>query len=230
MKRVLIIEDDPVMVALERHHLERNMFKVDVATMGVEGVNKALNGDYSLIIRDVMLPDASGFDVCRTLRETLDIPIVMVTSKNESEDTITGLHTGADDYITKPFDTEVFVARVEANIAQYERIKQAASKPTKEINSGSIRVLTESRRVFVDDREVVVKNKEYELLLFLIENQDFVFSREMLYQRVWGMDSFGDTATVSVHINRLREKIGDDPARPQHIQTVRGAGYRFNAK
>jgi DNA-binding response OmpR family regulator len=174
-----------------------------------------------------MLPGIDGFDVCRKLRETLDIPIIMVTAKQEDIDTIKGLNFGASDYITKPFSPNVLIARVKAHIAQYERLKQSDEKPMEEIIFGNIRIQTYSRRVFVNGTEVDIKNKEYELLMFLISNRNIVFNKDTLYERIWGFDALGDNATVAVHINRLREKIEDEPSNPKHIQTVRGAGYRF---
>jgi len=184
---------------------------------------------YDLILLDLMLPGIDGFEVCRKLRDTLDIPIIMVTAKQEDIDMIKGLNTGADDYITKPFSPNVLVAHVKANIAQYERLKQSGMKKPDEIKASNIRVQTNSRRVFVREKEVEVKNKEYELLLFLMTNMNIVFNKETLYERIWGFDALGDNATVAVHINRLREKIEDEPSNPKYIQTVWGAGYRFMA-
>ena len=227
MKRVLIIEDDPQIAEIERDYLAINNFEVEIAQTGEEGIQMALANHYDLIILDLMLPGTDGFGVCSKLRETLDIPIIMVTAKQEDIDTIKGLNMGADDYITKPFSPNVLVAHVKANIAQYDRLKESGGVKPSEVKVGHIRILTDSRSVFVNDMEVEVKNKEYELLLFLVENKDRVFSRETLYERIWGLDALGDNITVAVHINRLREKIEDEPSQPKYIQTVRGAGYRF---
>ena len=227
MKKILIIEDDPQIAKIEKDYLSINNFDADIAATGHTGIQMALDGQYDLILLDLMLPGIDGFDVCRKLRETLDIPIIMVTAKQEDIDTIKGLNMGADDYITKPFSPNVLIARVKANFAQYERLKQSGGKVADEINAGNIRVQTGSRRVFVGDKEVDIKNKEYELLLFLINNANIVFDRETLYERIWGLDALGDNATVAVHINRLREKVEDEPSNPKHIQTVWGAGYRF---
>jgi len=229
MKKVLIIEDDPQIAKIEKDYLTINNFEADIAATGEDGIRMALAGQYDLIILDLMLPGTDGFGVCQKLRETLDIPIIMVTAKQEDIDTIKGLNMGADDYITKPFSPNVLIAHVKANIAQYERLKQAGGAKPKEIAAGNIRIITEARRVFVNDKEVDVKNKEYELLLFLVNNKDMIFSRETLYERIWGFDALGDSATVAVHINRLREKMEDEPSQPKYIQTVRGAGYRFKA-
>ena len=227
MKRVLIVEDDPQIATIERDYLAVNGFDADIASAGDEGIQMAESGQYDLVILDLMLPGTDGLTVCRKLRETLDIPIIMVTAKSEDIDMIKGLGLGADDYITKPFSPNVLIAHVKANLAQHERLKQSGMRATSEINAGSIRINTGSRRVFLRDKEVEVKNKEYELLLFLITNIDMVFSKDTLYERIWGFDAMGDNATVAVHIGRLREKIEDDPSNPKHIQTVWGAGYRF---
>ena len=229
MKRILIIEDDPHIAKLETDYLTTHDFEVWVADTGDKGVQMALTMKYDLILLDLMLPGIDGFEVCRKLRETLDIPIIMVTAKQEDIDMIKGLNTGADDYITKPFSPNVLVAHVKANIAQYERLKQSGMKKPDEIKASNIRVQTNSRRVFVREKEVEVKNKEYELLLFLMTNMNIVFNKETLYERIWGFDALGDNATVAVHINRLREKIEDEPSNPKYIQTVWGAGYRFMA-
>lgn len=228
MKKILIIEDDSAIAAIERDYLEINEFIVEIASDGICGLNRALEGDFDLILLDLMLPGMDGFSVCRKLREKLDIPILMVTAKQEDIDKIRGLGIGADDYIEKPFSPGVLVARIKANLAQYKRLREsqrAVSEP--EIKIGSMRINTGSHRVFVNDAEISLKNKEYELLVFLVKNADIVFDKDTLYERIWGYDALGDTATVSVHINRLREKIEVDSGNPQYIQTVWGAGYRF---
>lgn len=226
MAKILIIEDDVSIAAIERDYLEIDGFEVEIVTDGVQGLNHALGGDVDLILLDLMLPGMDGFAVCRKLREKLDIPILMVTARQEDIDKIRGLGLGADDYIEKPFSPSVLVARVKANLAQYRRLSERNKAPS-EISLGGICINTGTRRVFVDGREVELKNKEYELLLFLMLNVDMVFDRETLYEKVWGIDAMGDNATVAVHINRLREKIEADPANPHYIETVWGAGYRF---
>lgn len=228
MKKILIIEDDSSIAAIERDYLEIEHFQVEIAGDGTKGLENALSGGFDLILLDLMLPGIDGFTVCRKLREKLDIPILMITARREDIDKIRGLGLGADDYIEKPFSPSVLVARVKAHLAQYYRLKQTG-KPKAEIGIGAIRVNTDAHRVYVNDEEKELKNKEYELLLFLMINADIVFSRETLYEKIWGMDAMGDNATVAVHINRLREKIETDPANPRYIQTVWGAGYRFKA-
>lgn len=226
MGKILIVEDDAAIAAIERDYLEINQFEVEIAADGVTGLNRGSSGEFDLILLDLMLPGMDGFAVCRKLRERVDIPILMVTARREDIDKIRGLGLGADDYIEKPFSPSVLVARVKANLAQYHRLAGTQKQPS-EITLGGIRVNTDTHRVFVDNQEIELKNKEYELLLFLMLHVDMVFDRETLYEKVWGLDAMGDNATVAVHINRLREKIERDPSKPRYIETVWGAGYRF---
>lgn len=226
MEKILIIEDDAAIAEIERDYLEIDGFSVEIASDGLTGLNRGLSGEFGLILLDLMLPGLDGFTLCRKLREKLDIPILMVTARREDIDKIRGLGLGADDYIEKPFSPSVLVARVKANLCQYRRLA-GGGRNASEIALGGIRLNTGTHRVFVNDREVELKNKEYELLLFLMLNVDMVFDRETLYEKVWGLDAMGDNATVAVHINRLREKIEENPAKPRHIETVWGAGYRF---
>ena len=227
MEKILIIEDDEAIAAIERDYLVIDHFEVEIAPDGRSGMEKALQGGFDLILLDLMIPGIDGFTVCRKLREALDIPILMVTARREDIDKIRGLGLGADDYIEKPFSPSVLVARVKAHLAQYARLKKTDRSAPIQLTIGNIRINTDTRRVYVNDIEVELKNKEYELLLFLALNADVVFNREMLYERIWGMDAMGDNATVAVHINRLRDKLEEDPGNPRHIQTVRGAGYRL---
>jgi two-component system response regulator RegX3 len=229
MGKILIIEDDTDIAAIERDYLAIDHFEVEIAPDGKSGMEKALQGGFDLILLDLMLPGMDGFAVCRELRETLDVPILMVTARREDIDKIRGLGLGADDYIEKPFSPSVLVARVKAHLARYARLKQTGRTTPAQISMGNIRINTDTRRVYANGSEIDLKNKEYELLLFMVLNADVVFSRETLYERIWGMDAMGDNATVAVHINRLRDKIEEDPGNPRYIQTVRGAGYRFRA-
>lgn len=226
MERILIVEDDDSIAMIEQDYLEMNGFAVEIASDGAMGLQKGLSGTFDLILLDVMLPKMDGFSVCKRLREKIDIPILMVTAKQEDIDKIRGLGLGADDYIEKPFSPSVLVARVKANLAQYQRICGKTKRKT-EIIIGKIRLNENTHRVYVGDKEVELKNREYELLRFLMWNVDMVFDRETLYEQVWGMDAMGDNATVAVHINRLREKLEKDPSNPEYIETVWGAGYRF---
>ena len=227
MEKILIIEDDTAIADIERDYLTLSGYDVHLATDGEEGLHLGLSGDMDLILLDLMLPGMDGFAVCRKLREHTDIPILMVTARQEDIDKIRGLGLGADDYIEKPFSPSVLVARVKAHLARYQRLTQSDRRPTGDIEIGGIRLNEQTHRVFVDGKEVALKNKEYELLLFFMLNVDTVFSREILYERIWGLDAMGDNATVAVHINRLRAKIEHDPENPRYIQTVWGAGYRF---
>lgn len=227
MDKILIIEDDNDIAEVERDYLNINGFDADICDNGINGIDLEKENHYSLILLDLMLPGIDGFTVCRKLREITDVPILMVTARKEDIDKIRGLGLGADDYIEKPFSPNVLVARVKANLAQYHRLKQQDGKKDTVIAMGEYEINTSTRRVYFHGKEVELKNKEYELFLFLVINADIVFDKETLYEKIWGFDSFGDTATVAVHINRLREKLEDNPSQPKHIQTVWGAGYRF---
>ena len=223
MAHILIIEDDRVIARIEKDYLEMSGFAVTLAEDGETGCRTALSGQFDLILLDVMLPGMDGFTVLQTLRQQLDVPILLVTARTEDPDKIRGLGLGADDYIEKPFSPGVLVARIRANLNQYARLKQGGR--SQQLRSGALTLDPPSRRVFLDGQEVSLKNKEYELLLFFMRNPGLVFDRETLYERVWGLEALGDNATVAVHINRLREKLGE-----HYIQTVRGAGYRFQSE
>lgn len=230
MKKILIIEDDELIAQLERDYLEINGFEIEIATSGDVGLEFALNKDFDLIILDLMLPSKDGFQICREIRKIKEIPIIMVTAKKESIDKIRGLGLGADDYIVKPFDPSELVARVNAHLSRYSRLTTVDKKDDSElgvINFGRVKILTQAWRVYVDEKEVKFANKEFELLLFLATNPNIVFSKPTLLDRIWGLDCFGDVATVTVHINRIREKIEEDSSNPKFIETVWGAGYRF---
>jgi DNA-binding response OmpR family regulator len=227
---ILIIEDDLAIAEIEKDFLEMNGFTVTIETDGKKGMDLALSGKFNLILLDLMLPGKDGYEICRLIRSKIDVPILIVSAKNEDMDKVRGLGLGADDYIPKPFSPTELAARVKAHIAQYERLKTGSvqGKNDQEITAGSLLVNPTARRVFVSDKEITLKNKEYELLYFLVSNQERVFSKEQLYEQIWGADIYGDIRTVTVHINRLREKIEQDPSNPRYIQTVWGSGYRFN--
>lgn len=227
MKKILIIEDDKAIAEIERDFLEINGFETTIVMNGVEGLDQASSRKYDLILLDLMLPGMDGYEICKKIRGIIDVPILMVTAKIEDVDKIRGLGFGADDYISKPFSPTELVARVKANLAQYERLTAGQAAKPEEIRVGSIMINPKTHRVYIGGQEIEFKNKEYELLLFLITNPDIIFSKEVLYERIWGMDAYGDIKTVAVHINRLREKIEKDPSNPIYIQTVWGAGYRF---
>lgn len=229
MKKILIIEDDRGIAELERDYLHVNGFEVKNIYSGEEGLSEALAGQYNLIILDIMLPGMDGFEICRRIREKQNTPVLLVSAKRELTDKILGLGFGADDYIEKPFNFEELVARVKSHIARYERLTSSGPENAgqQSICVGDLEILVDERRVIKGGREVYLKNREFDLLVFLVRNANIVFSKDTLFERVWGMDAVGETTTVTVHINRIREKIEDDPANPRYIETMWGAGYRF---
>ncbi|MGI6557294.1 MAG: response regulator transcription factor [Pseudoramibacter sp.] len=227
-QRILIVEDDPLIADLERDYLEAAGYEVEIASDGETGLELAQSEKWDLFLLDVMLPGMNGFNICRAIRENSNTPIILVTAKKTDVDKIRGLGLGADDYIVKPFSPSEMVARVKAHIAIHERLKSGRTPSHHQIAVKDLVIDTDAHRVSVRGREVSLKNKEYELLVFLASNPDIVFSKETLFDRIWGMDAMGDTATVTVHINRIREKIEIDSSHPEYIQTVWGAGYRFS--
>ncbi|WP_271812692.1 response regulator transcription factor [Clostridium beijerinckii] len=231
MKKILIIEDDESIAELERDYLEITGFKTEIAQDGYKGLDLALNEEFNLILLDVMLPGKDGFKVCQEIRAVKEVPILMVTAKKEDIYKIQGLGIGADDYIVKPFSPSELVARVNAHISRYERLTTIEKNNYNEKSSiiiGRIKILLKARRVYIGENEVKFANKEFELLMFLASNPNIVFSKDTLLDRIWGEESLGDSSTVTVHINRIREKIELDSSNPEYIETVWGAGYRFN--
>ena len=227
MKRILIIEDDKAIAELERDYLEANNFSVEIISDGKKGEEKALAEDFDLILLDLMLPNTDGFSICRAIRREKDTPILMVSARQEEIDKVRGLGLGADDYIVKPFSPNELTARVKAHIARYERLTQKTAQKSGSIFTGGLEICPEARRVFTDGKEVSLTRREFDLLLFFAENPGIAFSKDKLFDHIWGMDALGDTATVMVHINRIREKIEPNPATPVYIETVWGIGYRF---
>ncbi|AUS98369.1 DNA-binding response regulator [Clostridium thermosuccinogenes] len=229
MKKILIVEDDQSIAELQRDYLEIGGFSVDICSDGISGLKAIESGHYDLILLDIMLPGIDGFEILRHVRDTMDVPVLLVSAKKEEIDKIRGLGLGADDYITKPFSPGELVARVNAHISKYERLKNkyANVKNDTVIAIRGLEINKDARRVFVNGKEVNMAQKEFDLLLFLAQNPNRVFSREELFERIWGLDSLGDAATVTVHVARIREKIETDPSNPQYIETVWGAGYRF---
>ncbi len=226
-KQILIVEDDADIAAIERDYLELSGYDVTIAPDGTTGLDAALHRPFDAVLLDVMLPGVDGFTICKKVRAEKDIPILMVTARGEDVDKIRGLGFGADDYIEKPFSPSVLVARVKAHLAQYARLKPGAGAPQK-ITAGPLTADPAARRITKNGTELPLKNKEYELLLFLMRHPEQVFSREDLYEMIWGLESMGDNITVAVHINRLREKVEEDPAQPRLLQTVWGVGYRLH--
>ncbi|WP_181353102.1 response regulator transcription factor [Laceyella sediminis] len=228
MKRVLIIEDDTSIAQFQKDYLEVNGFQVEVEHSGHKGLQAALGADYDLIVLDLMLPNIDGFEVCRRIRAEKDVCILLVTARNEDIDKIKGFSLGADDYITKPFSPGEFVARVKAHLARYERLLAKREEQQQEIHLRDVVINQSSHRVYVRGREVFLTSKEFELLCFFANHPNQVFSKENLFDRLWGVDATADLSTVTVHVHRLREKIEANPSRPQLIETVWGAGYRLN--
>ncbi len=224
MTRILIVEDEKTIAELERDYLEIEGFDVDIANNGLKGLEMVERNEYNLIILDLMLPGMNGFDLCKKIRETHNIPLLMVSSKKEDIDKIRGLGLGADDYVTKPFSPSELVARVKAHLAIYNRL--VGQPKEKEILIRSLKISPKSRRVHLNQEEISLTTTEYDLLYYLATNPDQVFTKEQLLDRIWGMDYFGDGATVTVHIGKLREKIDKHVSRP-FIETVWGVGYRF---
>lgn len=229
MKRVLIIEDEKSIAELQRDYLEIHGFAADVAHRGDTGLQMALSGDYDLVIVDLMLPGMNGFDICRQIRQKKEIPIIVISARNDDTDIIRGLDLGADDYMTKPFSPAEMVARVKAHLARYERFAGLAGENRDIITIRGLTIDKRSRRTHLNGREIQLTAKEFDLLAFLACNLDRVLSKNVIFEQVWGLDSEGDLATVTVHIGKLREKLEADPANPQYIETVWGAGYRFKA-
>jgi DNA-binding response OmpR family regulator len=227
MSLILIVEDEQSIAELERDYLEINGYTVHIENSGDKGLQRAMNTDYDLVILDLMLPKVDGFEICRKIRSEKDIPILMVSAKKEDIDKIRGLGLGADDYIIKPFSPSELVARVKAHLSRYERLKGHRETKNDEIRIRGLLVDKTAHRVFVNEQEVIFTNKEFDLLAYLATNPNRVFSRDQLFDHIWGMDSTGDIATVTVHVRKLREKIEQDPSNPQYIETIWGAGYRF---
>ena len=229
MSRILIAEDDAEIAMLERDYLEIEGFETELVEDGEQAAAAALTGRYDLILLDLMLPGCDGYEVCRRIRDRVDVPILMVTARTESVDKIRGLGLGADDYIAKPFDPAELVARVKAHLSRYDRlVGDGRAQDVERITVGELTILPRSWKVYKGERELRLPNREFELLKFLAENPNIVFSKEQLFEAIWGYDYLGDSATVTVHIGRIRDKIEDDPSNPRIIETVWGAGYRLN--
>ncbi|MBC2456292.1 response regulator transcription factor [Clostridium beijerinckii] len=228
MKQILIIEDDINIAELEKEYLQLNGYKVEIIQDGIQGLKKALIGTYDLIIVDLMLPGKDGYEIVREVREKYEIPIIIVSARSEDIDKIKGLGFGADDYLTKPFSPAELVARIKSHMLRYERLSGNRSQ-LNIISHKALEIRTDSHKVFVNGKEVILTTKEYELMVFLASNPNIVFTKDQLFDRIWGEDYYGDTATVAVHIQKLRKKIEKDPGNPEYIETLWGTGYRFNS-
>lgn len=227
MKRIMIIEDEVSIAELERDYLQIEGFAVEIETDGLRGLQRGEQEEYDLIILDLMLPGLDGFEICRKLRKTSAVPIIMISAKTEDMDKVRGLGLGADDYMIKPFSPLELVARVKAHIARYERLSGIRPDNHDEIEIKGLVINRSSRRVFLNEQELTLSSKEFDLLLFLAANPNHVLSKEQIYVNIWGEDALGDLSTVAVHIRKIREKIESDPSNPQYLETVWGSGYRF---
>lgn len=223
----MIIEDEEAIADLEKDYLELSDFEVIIENTGDAGLAKALSEDFDLIILDLMLPGMDGFEVCKNIREEKNIPIIMVSAKKDDIDKIRGLGLGADDYMTKPFSPSELVARVKAHMSRYDRLVGSTQKINDMVEIRGLKIDKTARRVYLNGEEKIFTTKEFDLLTFLAENPNHVYTKEELFREIWDMDSIGDIATVTVHIKKIREKIEFDTTKPQYIETIWGVGYRF---
>ncbi len=227
MSRILIVEDEVAIADLEKDYLELSGFEVEIENDGTKGLERALHEEFDLFILDLMLPGVDGFEICKKIRETKNTPILMVSAKKDDIDKIRGLGLGADDYVTKPFSPSELVARVKAHLARYERLIGSNMPQNDIIEILGIKIDKTARRVWVNGEEKQFTTKEFDLLTFLAENPNHVFTKEELFRKIWDMESIGDIATVTVHIKKIREKIEMNTNKPQYIETIWGVGYRF---
>ena len=225
--RILIIEDETSIAELEKDYLELSGFEVELEEQGDVGLERALNEDFDLLILDLMLPGMDGFEICKRFREVKNTPIIMISAKKDDIDKIRGLGLGADDYMTKPFSPSEMVARVKAHLARYERLIGSGSPENEIIEIRGLKIDKTARRVWVNGEEKNFTTKEFDLLTFLAQNPNHVYTKEELFREIWDMDSIGDIATVTVHIKKIREKIEFNTAKPQYIETIWGVGYRL---
>ena len=227
MSKILIIEDEEVIAELEKDYLELSGFEVQVENDGMNGLGRALAEDFDLFILDLMLPGIDGFEICKQIREKKNTPILMVSAKKDDIDKIRGLGLGADDYVTKPFSPSELVARVKAHLARYERLIGSNTPQNDIVEIRGIRIDKTARRVWINEEEKQFTTKEFDLLTFLAENPNRVFTKDELFREIWDMESIGDIATVTVHIKKIREKVELNTNTPQYIETIWGVGYRF---
>ena len=227
MSKILIIEDELAIAELERDYLELSGFEVEIENTGDGGLKRALDEKFDLFILDLMLPGMDGFEICKRIRKVKNTPILMVSAKKEDIDKIRGLGLGADDYITKPFSPSELVARVKAHLARYERLIGSGMPENEIIEIRGLKIDKTARRVYVNGEEKTFTTKEFDLLTFLAQNPNHVFTKDELFSKIWDMESVGDIATVTVHIKKIREKIEYNTSKPQYIETIWGVGYRF---
>ena len=227
MSKILIVEDEVSIAELEKDYLELSGFEVEIEHDGHNGLKRALEEDFDLFILDLMLPEVDGFEICKKIRETKNTPIIMISAKKDDIDKIRGLGLGADDYITKPFSPSEMVARVKAHLSRYERLIGSGMPMNDIIEIRGLKIDKTARRVYINGEEKNFTTKEFDLLTFLAQNPNHVYTKEELFSKIWDMESIGDIATVTVHIKKIREKIELNTAKPQYIETIWGVGYRF---
>lgn len=227
MSKILIVEDEVAIAELEKDYLELSGFEVEVENDGMTGLARALAEEFDLFILDLMLPGIDGFEICKQIREKKNTPILMVSAKKDDIDKIRGLGLGADDYVTKPFSPSELVARVKAHMARYNRLIGSNVVENDIIEIRGIKIDKTARRVWINGEEKQFTTKEFDLLTFLAENPNHVYTKEELFREIWDMESIGDIATVTVHIKKIREKVEMDTSKPQYIETIWGVGYRF---
>lgn len=225
MSKILIIEDDYNILQLENDYLQANGFETDYATDGLTGIEKGLTKKYDLILLDIMLPELDGFTVCSEIRKKKDIPILLVSAKKEDIDKIKGLGFGADDYIVKPFSPSELVARIKAHISRYNRLKNNVEPDILEIDGLVLNKTTGD--VTLNSVSITMTKKEFDVLYLMASKPDSVFTKNELFEKVWGYESLGDTSTLTVHINRIRDKLKEADENADYIKTVWGRGYRF---
>ena len=227
MSKILIIEDEETIADLEKDYLELSGFTVEIENNGNRGLTRALSEEFDMFLLDLMLPGVDGFEICKKIRENKNTPILMVSAKKDDIDKIRGLGLGADDYITKPFSPSELVARVKAHLSRYERLINSSVQENDVIEIRGLKIDKTARRVWVNEEEKQFTTKEFDLLTFLAQNPNHVFSKEELFSQIWDLESVGDIATVTVHIKKIREKIELSTTKPQYIETIWGVGYRF---
>lgn len=227
MSKILIIEDEVAIAELEKDYLELSGFEVEVENDGTRGLERSLREEFDLFILDLMLPGVDGFEICKQIREKKNTPILMVSARKEDIDKIRGLGLGADDYVTKPFSPSELVARVKAHLSRYNRLIGSNTAENDIVEIRGIKIDKTARRVWINGEEKQFTTKEFDLLTFMAENPNHVYTKDELFREIWDMESIGDIATVTVHIKKIREKIELDTSKPQYIETIWGVGYRF---
>jgi len=227
MRRILVLEDDHAIADLERDYLEAAGYSVTWEADGQKGLEALLSGNFELALIDLMLPGLSGFEVCRRVRETKDLPLLVVSALSSDLDKVKALGLGADDFVTKPFSPAELTARVQAHLARYDRLTRA-EEPAESWSVRGLEMNRASRQVWRDGREIILTPREFDVLELFMTHPGRVFSKEEVFALVW-KEQYGDTTTVTVHVRKLREKLGDETSAPLYIKTVWGLGYRLDA-